>query len=74
MSLLAALLRSIAGRCDIHDVAAPPLKVAELEERLGINPHAVADLWRSSEGIPSHYDPALIDCGSRRCRQRRGMA
>jgi hypothetical protein len=60
-------------RCDIHDVPLPPLKVAEMEEAAGINPTAVAELWATSGFIPSHYDPDLIDCGSRRCRKRRGL-
>ena len=61
-------------RCRIHDSPLPPLKIAEMEEATGVHPGAVAELWATSDFVPSHYDPDLIDCGSRRCRKRRGLA
>jgi hypothetical protein len=67
-------LRWLTGWCEFHDVPLPPLKVAELEQAAGINPHAVAELRATTPGTPSHYDPELIDCRNRRCRRRRGLA
>ncbi len=70
-------------RCEIHD-RAWPLKTAQLEAESGINPRAVDDLWDAitvrpgglvdpDSFIDSFLDPDLIDCGSRRCRQRHGQ-
>jgi hypothetical protein len=67
-----ALLRLLARRCPVHDVAAPPLVVAEMEAALGIDARAVARVWAEcAPGIPDHYDPALLDCGRGWCQRRR---
>jgi hypothetical protein len=69
----AALARLVTGRCDVHD-RAWPVKVAELEAATGINPDAVADLYRAGPDlVESFCDPDLIDCGKSRCRRRRGL-
>lgn len=61
-------------RCVFHDRPPTPLQIARLEEATGIRPGAVADLWASSDGIPDHYDPDLIECGLQWCRRKRGLA
>jgi len=61
-------------RCEYHDGAPTPLKIAEMEEATGVHPGAVAELWAVTDDIPSHYDPDLIDCGNSRCRKRRGLS
>lgn len=61
----------MARRCDVHDAPLPLLKLAELEEATDVRPGAVAEVWATTDGIPSHYDPDLIDCGHHWCRARR---
>jgi hypothetical protein len=52
-------------RCEIHD-RAWPLIIRELEADLGYQPTA----WGATF-TENYCDPRLIDCGHRRCRQRR---
>jgi hypothetical protein len=61
-------------RCGFHDRPLPPLKIAEMEEATSVHPGAVAELWASSDQIPNHSNPDLIDCGNSRCRKRRGLS
>jgi hypothetical protein len=70
--MIRALLRLFTGWCYFHDRPAP-LKIAEMEEAAGINPHAVAHLRSTADMIESYYDPDLIDCRNSRCRRRRGL-
>ena len=69
-----ALLRWISGRCEVHD-RAWPLRIAELEAATGIRPGAVAEMRSRypADLTVSFADPGLIDCRSRRCRDRRGL-
>lgn len=74
LAFLRARLDRLA-RCEFHDAPLPALKIAELEEATGVHPGAVAEVWAlAAPGIPSHYDPDLIDCGRHRCRKRRDLA
>jgi hypothetical protein len=61
-------------RCEIHD-APWPLRTAQLEAGLGIDPDAMTNLRaRRAAGDPtaSFVDPQLIDCGHSWCRARSG--
>jgi hypothetical protein len=66
-------LRRSKRRCEIH--GAPwPLRTAQLEAELGIDPDAVTKLLaRRAAGDPtaSFVDPLLIDCGHDWCRTKR---
>lgn len=59
-------------RCPFHDVASPR-RIAELEAELGIDPDAVTKLQADPNVsfTDTYADPDLIDCGNKRCHDRR---
>ncbi|MFD5975551.1 hypothetical protein [Streptomyces bacillaris] len=59
-------------RCPTHDVASPR-RIAELEAELGIDPDAVTKLQADPNVsfTDAYADPNLIDCGNKRCHDRR---
>jgi len=82
---LAALWRRwlrLLSKCDIHDRPSEA-KIARLEVETGIDPLAEERRWPqrqyAADGrplpliIPRMDNPDLIDCGSARCRKRRGQ-
>ena len=70
--MTAWLRRLLTRPCDIHD-RAWPAKIAELEVATGIDPSAMERFRQQAPLTVSFCDPDLIDCRSRRCRQRRGL-
>jgi hypothetical protein len=82
---LAALWKRLQGRllrCDIHDRPSEA-KIARLEVETGIDPLAEQRRWPQRQYtpdgrplpliIPRMDNQDLIDCGSTRCRKRRGL-
>jgi hypothetical protein len=64
---MTGILRLIARRCDVHDRAWPSMTRA-LETDLGLE--------QTPDGgsfARDYCNPALIDCGHRWCRARRGL-
>jgi hypothetical protein len=69
------LSRWLNRPCYFHDRPAPG-KIARLEVETGIDPGAMDRMWERAAGgdlVESFYDPDILDCGSRRCRKRRGL-
>lgn len=61
----------LTRRCPFHD-APSARRIAQLEAELGIDPDAMLKYQAvASDFVESHADPDLIDCGRRRCRERR---
>ncbi|MEU3972355.1 hypothetical protein [Streptomyces bacillaris] len=58
--------------CATHD-APSPRRTAELEAATGIDPDAVTKLQSDPNAsfTDAYADPNLIDCGNKRCRDRR---
>lgn len=68
--MLRELLYAIAGRCPTHDRASA-YRIADLETRLGIDPDAMRKHRANAASLTEGYaNPALIDCGRRRCSER----
>jgi len=84
---LGAFLNMLTGsdpwHCEFHDRPSEA-KIARLEVETGIDPLAEQRRWPqrqyTQDGrplpliIPRMDDPDLIDCGSSRCRKRRGLS
>lgn len=61
----------LTRRCPFHDVSSAR-RIAQLETELGIDPDAmIKHQAATSDFVESHANPDLIDCGRRRCRERR---
>lgn len=62
-----AILRRLAGRCEMHDRPSA-WHIAVLEATLGVRPAAYAEFEERLAGVAErYYDPEMLDCGHGWC-------